>query len=77
MEEQKKLLQNKDSTNGGFNIGMKCGETARQTIFQFHVHLILRRRNDVKNPLGSGRHSITGKGYYDDKKWENLMKMFS
>ncbi len=68
MEEQKKLLQEKDSTIDGFNIGMNCGESAGQTIFHCHVHLIPRRKGDVENPRGGVRHIIAGKGYYEDKK---------
>jgi diadenosine tetraphosphate (Ap4A) HIT family hydrolase len=68
MSEQKKLLQEKDSTIDGFNIGMNCGETAGQTIFHCHVHLIPRRKGDVENPRGGVRHIIAGKGYYEEKK---------
>jgi ATP adenylyltransferase len=66
--EQKKLLQEKDSTIDGFNIGMNCGVTAGQTIFHCHVHLIPRRKGDVENARGGVRHIIAGKGYYEDKK---------
>ncbi len=68
MAEQKKLLQEQDSTINGFNIGMNCGETAGQTIFHCHVHLIPRRKGDVENPRGGVRHIIAGKGFYEDKK---------
>ena len=40
MTNQKNLLQANDSTIDGFNIGMNCGESAGQTIFHCHVHLI-------------------------------------
>jgi ATP adenylyltransferase len=68
MAEQKTLLQEQDSTIDGFNIGMNCGETAGQTIFHCHVHLIPRRKGDVENPRGGVRHIIAGKGFYEDKK---------
>ena len=55
-------------TPNGFNIGMNCGETAGQTIFHCHVHLIPRRKGDVENPRGGVRHIIAGKGFYEDKK---------
>ena len=61
---QKKLLEKFDATISGFNIGMNCGETAGQTIFHCHVHLIPRRSGDVKNPRGGVRHVISGKGNY-------------
>lgn len=68
MAEQRKLLQEQDATIDGFNIGMNCGETAGQTIFHCHVHLIPRRKGDVENPRGGVRHIIAGKGFYEDKK---------
>jgi len=64
MAEQKQLLQVADSTIDGFNIGMNCGESAGQTVFHCHVHLIPRRKGDVENPRGGVRHIIAGKGYY-------------
>jgi diadenosine tetraphosphate (Ap4A) HIT family hydrolase len=67
MAEQKKLLQEQDLTIDGFNIGMNCGETAGQTIFHCHVHLIPRRKGDVENPKGGVRHIIADKGFYEDK----------
>ncbi len=65
MTDQKKLLQEHDSSIEGFNIGMNCGETAGQTVFHCHVHLIPRRKGDVENPRGGVRHVIAGKGYYE------------
>lgn len=57
-------IENMDSSVNGFNIGMNCGESAGQTIFHCHVHLIPRRSGDVDNPRGGVRHIIPGKGYY-------------
>jgi ATP adenylyltransferase len=68
MTEHKNMLQAKDSSIEGFNIGMNCGEVAGQTIFHCHVHLIPRRKGDVENPRGGVRHIIAGKGFYEDKK---------
>lgn len=68
MSERKKFLQESDSTIHGFNIGMNCGETAGQTVFHAHVHLIPRRKGDVANPRGGVRHIIPGKGFYEEKK---------
>ena len=67
LAKQKNSLQEADSTIDGFNIGMNCGETAGQTIFHCHVHLIPRRKGDVENPRGGVRHIIAGKGFYKDK----------
>ena len=50
LTNQRTSLQEADSTIYGFNIGMNCGETAGQTIFHCHVHLIPRRKGDVENP---------------------------
>lgn len=61
---QKSSLQTTDITIDGFNIGMNCGESAGQTIFHCHVHLIPRRTGDVANPRGGVRHVIPGKGNY-------------
>ena len=61
---QKDALLIEDPTIDGFNIGMNCGETAGQTIFHCHVHLIPRRKGDVENPRGGVRHIIAGKGFY-------------
>jgi ATP adenylyltransferase len=68
MAEQKKILQKEDSSIDGFNIGINCGESAGQTIFHCHVHLIPRRKGDVENPRGGVRHIIPGKGFYEDKR---------
>jgi ATP adenylyltransferase len=64
------LLQLQESINAedpsvdGFNIGMNAGESAGQTVFHCHIHLIPRRSGDVENPRGGVRHLIPGKGYY-------------
>ncbi len=64
IQEQKTALDKLDKTIDGYNIGMNCGETAGQTVFHCHVHLIPRRKGDVENPRGGVRHLIAGKGYY-------------
>ena len=68
MTKQKELLQSNDASIDGFNIGMNCGETAGQTVFHCHVHLIPRRKGDVENPRGGVRHIIADKGFYEDQK---------
>ena len=42
MAEQKKKIENEDSTVTGFNVGMNSGESAGQTIFHCHIHLLLK-----------------------------------
>ena len=57
-------IEKADKTVTGFNIGMNSGESAGQTIFHCHIHLIPRRDGDVENPRGGVRHLIPGKGNY-------------
>lgn len=57
-------IKNEDSTVTGFNIGLNAGESAGQTIFHCHFHVIPRRLGDVDNPKGGIRHVIPGKGHY-------------
>ncbi len=68
INEQKSTLDKADKSIDGYNIGMNCGETAGQTVFHCHVHLIPRRKGDVENPRGGIRHLIAGKGYYSENK---------
>lgn len=53
-----------DPTITGFNIGINSGESAGQTIFHSHVHLIPRRDGDVENPRGGVRGVIPEKQGY-------------
>jgi diadenosine tetraphosphate (Ap4A) HIT family hydrolase len=39
----------------GYNIGINIGESAGQTIFHLHIHLIPRYFGDVENPRGGVR----------------------
>ncbi|MEH6585033.1 MAG: HIT domain-containing protein [Halioglobus sp.] len=64
LTEQKELLEQADSSIDGFNVGMNCGESAGQTVFHCHVHLIPRRAGDVDEPRGGVRNTIPGKGSY-------------
>lgn len=64
IKKHKKLLDETDSTIDGYNIGMNCGESAGQTVFHYHLHLIPRRKGDVENPRGGIRHLMPGKDYY-------------
>jgi diadenosine tetraphosphate (Ap4A) HIT family hydrolase len=63
VEEAKRYLDSKESPDG-YNIGINVGEAAGQTVFHLHIHLIPRRKGDVKNPRGGVRHVIPGKGSY-------------
>lgn len=57
-------LVESELTPDGYNIGMNCGESAGQTVFHFHCHLIPRYAGDMENPRGGVRHVIPSKGSY-------------
>ena len=57
-------ISGEDSSVTGFNIGMNSGESAGQTIFHCHIHLIPRRDGDTENPRGGVRGVIPGKMNY-------------
>jgi len=61
----KESLSKSDNTISGFNVGINDGKDAGQTIPHCHIHLIPRRKGDVKNPRGGVRHVIPDKGNYD------------
>lgn len=48
----------------GFNIGTNSGESAGQTIFHCHIHLISRRDGDTPDPRGGVRGAIPDKMDY-------------
>jgi ATP adenylyltransferase len=62
--EMKDRIQHQDSSVDGFNIGMNCGESAGQTVFHCHTHLIPRRTGDTDNPRGGVRGVIPEKQQY-------------
>jgi ATP adenylyltransferase len=57
-------IQNQDASVTGFNIGINAGESAGQTIFHCHLHLIPRRTGDVVDPRGGVRGVIPSKQKY-------------
>jgi len=63
LSEIKEKLKD-DSSITGFNIGINDSEDAGQTIPHCHIHLIPRRKGDVKNPRGGIRNVIPGKADY-------------
>jgi diadenosine tetraphosphate (Ap4A) HIT family hydrolase len=65
---QKASLIAEDAIIDGFNIGMNCGETAGQSVWHCHMHLIPRRKGDVEKPIGGVCNIIPGKGHYEEKK---------
>ncbi len=48
----------------GFNVGINVGETAGQTIFHVHIHLIPRYKGDMPDPRGGVRAVIPEKRVY-------------
>jgi diadenosine tetraphosphate (Ap4A) HIT family hydrolase len=63
--DKAKGLIEKEYNPDGYNIGMNCGESAGQTVFHFHCHIIPRFKGDMENPRGGVRHCIVGKGDYE------------
>lgn len=61
VDEVKRAL---DATHrpDGYNVGFNAGESAGQTVFHLHVHVIPRYRGDVADPRGGVRHVIPGRG---------------
>jgi ATP adenylyltransferase len=64
LEQEKEAIERQDVSVEGFNVGVNEGETAGQTVFHCHLHLIPRRRGDVEDPTGGVRNVIPGKGIY-------------
>jgi ATP adenylyltransferase len=64
LDKSREEILNIGKTVEGFNIGINIGEVAGQTIHHAHVHLIGRRRGDVRDPRGGVRGVIPGKASY-------------
>mgnify|MGYP001246364971 CR=1 FL=1 len=67
LKNQKKELQKLDKKITGFNIGANIGKDAGQSIMHCHIHLIPRRKGDVKDPRGGVRGVIPSKQKYNRK----------
>lgn len=63
--ECRSTLMESDKTIDGFNFGANAGESAGQTIFHVHLHLIPRRAGDVEKPRGGVRGVIPSKQSYE------------
>ena len=57
-------IRRHDPSVTGFNLGMNIGESAGQTVFHAHIHLIPRREGDTDSPKGGVRGVIDGKRTY-------------
>lgn len=47
-----------------FNVGWNDGKYAGQTVMHAHIHIIGRKKGDVKDPRGGIRNVIPTKGNY-------------
>ena len=61
----KTQIEEKDKSVKGFNIGTNSGKVAGQSIMHCHIHLIPRRKGDIKNPRGGVRGVIPSKQKYN------------
>jgi len=57
-------IREQDASVEAFNIGINDGEVSGQSIPHCHIHLIPRRKGDVREPRGGVRHTIPGRGNY-------------
>lgn len=64
LHSRRKSLLESDPTIRGFNVGINAGQSAGQTIFHVHVHLIPRRDGDVDDPRGGVRGVIAERQKY-------------
>ncbi|KOY51945.1 HIT family protein [Polaribacter dokdonensis] len=64
MIDKAKQLIKQEYNPDGYNIGMNCGDSAGQTIFHFHCHIIPRYKGDMDNPRGGVRGVIPSKRKY-------------
>jgi diadenosine tetraphosphate (Ap4A) HIT family hydrolase len=62
--EEAKVLLDKERKPDGYNIGINVGETAGQTVWHVHIHLIPRYKDDMDDPTGGVRGVIPEKQKY-------------
>ena len=67
IKKMRNKIQELDPTVDGFNIGTNSGKVAGQSIMHCHIHLIPRRKGDVKDPRGGVRGVIPEKQKYKRK----------
>ncbi len=59
-----KLKLDADLSPDGYNVGININESAGQTRYHVHMHLIPRYKGDVENPRGGVRDVIPNKQKY-------------
>ncbi len=64
IKKTKELIEYQDKNVDGFNVGVNIGNSAGQSIFHCHIHVIPRRTGDMDEPKGGVRHVIPSKGKY-------------
>ena len=64
LKSQKSELIQNDKKITGFNIGVNDGKDSGQTVMHCHIHLIPRRKGDMKDPRGGVRGVIPEKQSY-------------
>ena len=64
IKKLREILEKKDKSIEGFNIGSNSGTAAGQSVSHCHIHLIPRRLGDVDNPQGGVRSVIASKQHY-------------
>ena len=65
LKKQRQSLLDFDKEITGFNVGVNAGTDAGQSIMHCHIHLIPRRKGDIKNPRGGVRGVIPSKQKYN------------
>ena len=62
--DEVKVLLDKEHKPDGYNIGINVGESAGQTVWHVHVHVIPRYKGDMNDPRGGVRGVIPDKQKY-------------
>ena len=75
LKNQKKKLLKLDKKISAFNIGVNVGLYAGQSIMHVHIHLIPRRKGDMKNPKGGVRGVIPSKQKYNKRNNIDISKL--
>jgi superfamily II DNA or RNA helicase/diadenosine tetraphosphate (Ap4A) HIT family hydrolase/HKD family nuclease len=68
----KRLLDQRDPTPDGYNVGFNAGAAAGQTVDHLHLHVIPRYEGDMPDPRGGVRHVIPWRGNYLNPPQRNL-----
>ena len=64
MKNERQSLLKLDKSITAFNVGVNAGKDSGQSIMHCHIHLIPRRKGDIKNPRGGVRGVIPSKQKY-------------